>query len=115
MLENVVDNAIRHNEPHGWIRIEARPDHDTASIVIENGGPRLHQHDVQELAQPFRRLGGDRVASQGGVGLGLSIVAAIAAAHHGTLELAARPTGGLKVQIRLPRADELSPAGGTAG
>jgi signal transduction histidine kinase len=115
LLENVIDNAIRHNERPGWIRIEARTDDDTASIVIENGGPRLHQHDAQELAQPFRRLGGDRVAPQDGVGLGLSIVAAIAAAHHGTVELAARPQGGLKVRIRLPCAHEPAAAGSTAG
>ncbi|WP_035697192.1 ATP-binding protein, partial [Glycomyces tenuis] len=54
------------------------------------------------LAQPFRRLGGDRTGSENGVGLGLSIVAAIAEAHGGRLAMSARPEGGLRVSIALP-------------
>ena len=64
----------------------------------------LDQRQVAELAQPFRRLGTDRISSDGGAGLGLSIVAAIAAAHLGTLDLRARPGGGLRVSIMLPLA-----------
>jgi signal transduction histidine kinase len=74
----------------------------TASLVVENGGPVLDPGQVRELARPFRRLGPDRTGSDRGSGLGLSIVAAIAAAHHGTLELRARPDGGLRVRIGLP-------------
>jgi signal transduction histidine kinase len=69
----------------------------------------LDQDQVDQLAQPFRRLGTDRIGtdrtgSDGGAGLGLSIVAAIAAAHDGALHLIARPEGGLRVVIELPQA-----------
>jgi signal transduction histidine kinase len=67
---------------------------------------------VRELAQPFRRLGVERTNSQNGVGLGLSIVHAIAEAHGGKLELRARAKGGLRVEIRLPRARSASLADG---
>ncbi|MFD1934726.1 MULTISPECIES: ATP-binding protein [Nonomuraea] len=53
------------------------------------------------MAQPFERLGGERTGSSG---LGLSIVAAVAAAHGGRLALLARPEGGLRVSIALPAA-----------
>lgn len=105
MLDNVVDNAIVHNEPHGWIVVTMFAGPDTGRIVIENGGPVLDPDVVAELAQPFRRLGADRVSSDRGSGLGLSIVGAIAAAHGGSLELRARPEGGLQVAITLPLAD----------
>jgi signal transduction histidine kinase len=83
---------------------------------VENGGPILDQEQVAQLAQPFRRLGPDgasvgRIATGGGSGLGLSIVAAIAAAHGGELDLNARPEGGLRVVITLP----LAAAAGLAG
>jgi signal transduction histidine kinase len=71
---------------------------------VESAGPHLDESKVRELALPFRRLGADRIGSEHGVGLGLSIVAAIAAAHGGALELHALPLGGLRVQIELPRA-----------
>jgi signal transduction histidine kinase len=109
MVDNVVDNAIVHNEPGGWISVAVGTHDRVASVVIENGGPILDQDQVTQLAQPFRRLGRGgtsvgRIATGGGSGLGLSIVAAIAAAHGGALDLSARPEGGLQVVITLPAA-----------
>jgi signal transduction histidine kinase len=72
--------------------------------VIENTGPVLDELAVAQLAQPFRRLGAQRTGSENGHGLGLSIVAAIAAAHGGSLRLHARRHGGLRIEIALPRA-----------
>jgi signal transduction histidine kinase len=104
MTGNLIDNAIRYNEPGGWIRAETAADGNTAQLVVENGGAVLDAGSVAGLAQPFRRLGADRTGSAAGTGLGLSIVAAIAEAHGGTLRLHARPEGGLRVLIELPRA-----------
>ena len=104
MVDNVVDNAIVHNASHGWIAVSTWAGPDTGRIVVENGGPVLDQDQVSQLAQPFRRLGADRVGSDRGSGLGLSIVAAIAAAHGGSVELRARPEGGLRVAVTLPLA-----------
>jgi hypothetical protein len=103
MVDNLVDNAIRHNEPSGWILVETRTDDHLARLVVENGGPVLDQRVVEGLTEPFRRLGAARTVSEGGVGLGLSIVAAIVAAHHGRLELHARRQGGMRVVVELPR------------
>ncbi len=104
MVENVIDNAIRHNEPWGWVAVETRTRDGTAGLVVESGGSRLRDEDVRELARPFRRLGAERTGSEKGLGLGLSIVAAIAAAHEGRLELRAREQGGLRVSVTLPCA-----------
>jgi signal transduction histidine kinase len=102
MVENVIDNAVRHNERGGWIRVETEMEGSAARLVVESGGRTLDDREVQELAQPFRRLGADRTGSENGTGLGLSIVAAIAAAHGGAIHLHARAQGGLRVVIVLP-------------
>jgi signal transduction histidine kinase len=104
MVDNVIDNAIGHNHDGGWIRIGIQTDGELARLVIETGGRILDHEQVAHLAQPFRRLGTDRTATGDGAGLGLSIVAAIAAAHRGTLNLHARPEGGLRVSIAMPLA-----------
>jgi signal transduction histidine kinase len=107
-VDNVVDNAIAHNDPGGWISVAVRAEGDDAgavSLVVESSGPVLDQRRVADLSQPFRRLGADRTGTGQGSGLGLSIVAAIAQAHHGTLDLRARSDGGLRVTIALPRTD----------
>ena len=83
----------------------------TARGAVDDRVTGLDADQVSQLAQPFRRLGADRTGSDHGSGLGLSIVEAIAEAHGGTLELHARPEGGLRVGIALP----LAPAGRLAG
>lgn len=102
MVENLIDNALRHNVPSGWLRIglDARP--DRVRLTLDNGGPPLDPVQVEQLTRPFRRLGSERTGSDRGAGLGLSIVTAIVAAHSGTLTLQARPDGGLHVTVDLP-------------
>jgi signal transduction histidine kinase len=110
MVDNVIENAVRHNQAQGLVNVELELDGETARLVVESGGPVMAQQRVARLAQPFKRLGAERTGSQNGHGLGLSIVAAVAAAHGGTLELHARPQGGLRVRITLPAANVSQPA-----
>jgi signal transduction histidine kinase len=104
MVENVIENAITHNQPEGWLRVCTAVDGTCAQLVVENGGERLDPDVVKELSRPFRRAGAERTGSDRGAGLGLAIVASIATAHGGTLDLAAGDEGGLRVAIKLPLA-----------
>ncbi|MEV5199371.1 HAMP domain-containing sensor histidine kinase [Streptomyces sp. NPDC053720] len=104
MVENVVDNAIVHNQESGWIRISTGHDDTEAHLVVESGGRVLDQSQVDRLTEPFARLGADRTGSERSSGLGLSVVAAVIEAHGGRLALLARPEGGLHVGARLPTA-----------
>ena len=115
MVENVIDNAVCHNTLGGWIAITTKARGAGAQLVVENGGQVLDQQQVAELSQPFRRLEADRIGTDKGSGLGLSIVAAIAEAHGGTLDLQARPGGGLRVCVDLPVAAATTSAAVPAG
>ncbi len=106
MADNVIGNAVCHNRDGGWIRITTTAGNGAARLTIENGGDILDPAQAAGLAQPFRRLGVDRTGSDDGAGLGLSIVAAITQAHRGSLQLHARPGGGLKVTITLPLGNQ---------
>lgn len=107
LVANVVDNAVKHNQSGGWIRVTGDAGGQETVLVVETGGPVLDQREVDRLAQPFERLGAERTGSSG---LGLSIVAAVAAAHGGRLALLARPEGGLRVSVTLPAARVSVPA-----
>jgi signal transduction histidine kinase len=97
--------VVRHTTPAGSVEITlAGLDGDRARLTVDSSGPVLEQDLVDQLAQPFVRLGQDRTNPDDGHGLGLSIVAAIAAAHGGRLDPRARPEGGLRVRITLPLA-----------
>jgi signal transduction histidine kinase len=104
MIQNVIDNGVHHNQPEGWLWITLGANDGRARLTVESGGETLSASQVDDLTQPFRRLRTDRTGSARGAGLGLSIVAAIAAAHAGSLALHAREQGGLRVVIELPHA-----------
>ncbi len=97
------------------IRVAIETGGAAARLVVENGRPILDESSVSELAQPFRRLGADRTGSAKGTGLGLSIVAAVASAHDEMLRLHARPQGGMRVLIELPRAVHAGPTAQPTG
>jgi signal transduction histidine kinase len=104
LVANVVSNAVRHNVPDGMVVLANGRRDGMAYLVVDSGGAILDEKTVQDLAQPFHRLGPERVRNNSGAGLGLSIVRAIATAHGGALELHARPEGGLRVMVMLPAA-----------
>jgi two-component system sensor histidine kinase VanS len=108
---NLVHNAIVHNLPREgavWVTTRAQP--ASAVLTVENTGERLAPGLVATLAEPFQR-GTRRIrVDQAGVGLGLAIVKSIAQAHDGTLTLAPRPAGGLRVTVQLPAAPALAGA-----
>lgn len=102
---NLVQNAIRHNVRGGFLTITTTTDErgSRARLRVENSGAIYTHATVERLREPFLR-GGGRVtgdAAERGYGLGLSLVARIASAHHGELLLAPRPEGGLLAEVRL--------------
>ena len=114
MVDNLIENAVRHNQPDGSIELTLAPlTRQQAQLTVDTSGPVLDPSAVAALAQPFKRLGQDRIGSHNGHGLGLSIIAAVAAAHNGSLELQARPEGGLRVRITLPGPTAQRLAGAT--
>jgi signal transduction histidine kinase len=107
LVGNIVDNAVVHNEDGGWMRVHVSSEDGEVRFAVDTGGPVLEQREVDRLAQPFERLGAERTGSSG---LGLSIVAAVTAAHGGRLDLLARPEGGLRVSVVLSGARAAVPA-----
>jgi signal transduction histidine kinase len=111
LVGNLVDNAIRHNLSAGWVRIQTSAGAGGAELAVANSGPAVPPAEVDRLLRPFQRLGADRTGHRQGHGLGLSIVAAVAAAHHAGLRVGARPDGGLQVVVHFPTPDRAAPAG----
>jgi signal transduction histidine kinase len=103
LLANLVGNAIRYNQPGGWVEVEVTSP-PAAALTVSNTGQYVPAEQVPGLFEPFRRLTADRTDHGGGAGLGLSIVRSITAAHSGTIQSRPRPGGGLIVQINLPPA-----------
>ena len=101
LVTNLVDNAVRHNVPGGWIQVATGTRWGMAFIEVANGGEPIPEEVVPSLFEPFRRLS-ERTGPPDGTGLGLSIVRSVALAHHGQVIARGRPAGGLEVSVLLP-------------
>jgi signal transduction histidine kinase len=100
LVLNLVQNAIRYNEPDGWVRVGSGREGSAAWLRVVNPGPEVLAEEVAALFEPFRRLN-DRVGSARGTGLGLSIVRSVARAHGGDVVATPRRDGGLEVYVTL--------------
>jgi signal transduction histidine kinase len=105
LVANLVDNAVRYNIAAGEIWISTRTAAGSSQLIVANTGPIIGPADVGRIFQPFQRLS-DR-ASHDGFGLGLAIVASIAAIHGGTVTARPRDDGGLSVTVTIPSAARL--------
>jgi two-component system, OmpR family, sensor histidine kinase VanS len=103
MSTNLLHNAIVHNLPErGSVWLTTSTHSERAVLTVENTGDKLTPQLVATLAEPFQR-GTRRIRNDhAGVGLGLALVKSITQAHDGTLTLAPRAAGGLRVTVQLP-------------
>ncbi|GAA1688568.1 HAMP domain-containing sensor histidine kinase [Fodinicola feengrottensis] len=101
VAQNLLQNAITYNNSGGWVTIHMGLSSGYAELTVTNTGPDVPADRVEEIFEPFRRLG-PRTAGTGRVGLGLAIVRSVAVAHDGTVTATARPGGGLVVRFAIP-------------
>jgi signal transduction histidine kinase len=104
LVDNLVANAVRHNLSGGWLHASTSVESGQALLVVASSGPVVPADRVEDLFEPFQRLDRDRVRSQRGAGLGLSIVRTVARAHHGHVDARPLEAGGLRVTVTLPGA-----------
>ncbi|MFI7226627.1 sensor histidine kinase [Nonomuraea angiospora] len=102
LVQNLVENAIRHNHPKGEVWVTTRRRADRVELVVANSGLQVPSYEIETIFEPFRRLHGDRLRSDRGSGLGLSIVRVITEAHDGTVTATPRDEGGLTISVELP-------------
>jgi signal transduction histidine kinase len=102
LIANLVDNAVRYNHAGGDVWVSSRTSAGSSQLTVANTGPVISPADAGRIFQPFQRLS-DRT-SHDGFGLGLAIVASIAAIHGGTATARPRNGGGLLVTVTIPSA-----------
>ncbi|WP_232665497.1 sensor histidine kinase [Pseudonocardia sp. TRM90224] len=102
LVANLIDNALVHNVPGGRCNVWTGTRDGRPALRVVNTGAAIDRADIDALYQPFRRLDATRTAGRDGLGLGLSIVAAIAISHDAEITTDPGPAGGLDVLITFP-------------
>lgn len=102
-LDHLLDNCIKHTPDGSQVYLGVAADDSLVTVRVEDDGPGIDDESLTHLFERFYRSDAARTR-RGVAGLGLTIVAAIVAAHGGTIEADRSTHGGLRITIRLPRA-----------
>jgi len=115
-LDALLENAVEHTDAYELIELSARGEATGVVIAVTDGGPGIEADVLESIFERFARADASRSRREGGAGLGLSIVAAIARAHGGRCSARNALGGGAIFELTLPlsnaaQADEASEPG----
>ena len=104
VFDNLLGNVRVHTPAGASARVRVSSENGTALIEVSDSGPGLAEGEAEQVFRRFYRTDESRARENGGVGLGLSIVAAIASAHGGSVSAASSPGRGATFRVALPLA-----------
>ena len=105
VVTNLVMNALQHAGAEARVVVGTRSVDGQAILEVADDGVGMPDDVAARVFEPFYRPSSANGRSEGTAGLGLSIVAAIAEAHGGTVDLQTAPGRGARFRVRLPAAD----------
>src|SRR5262249_49477293 len=106
VLDNLFANVRSHTPPGTDVSVDLHRVDGRAELTISDSGPGLREDEAAQVFERFYRVDSSRTRASGGVGLGLSIVAAVARAHGGSAEARPTPGGGATFVVILPLATD---------
>lgn len=99
---NLIDNAIKYNNPNGKVTISIQRAQNMMKIVVSDNGIGIPLHAQSRIFERFYRVDKSRSKERGGTGLGLSIVKHIVDCHNGTISLKSELGKGTQITVLLP-------------
>lgn len=102
LLHALMDNSVKYTPPGGTIRLGFAREAAQAVLSVSDDGIGMDAEHCDHIFERFYRVDPARTRATGGMGLGLSIVHAIAQAHNGSVLAASEPSAGTTISVLLP-------------
>lgn len=102
IISNLVENAIKYNKEHGWVRVKLDADHQYFTVEVADSGIGIPAESVDHIYERFYRVDKSRSREIGGTGLGLAITRGAILMHRGTIKVESIEGEGTTFTIRIP-------------
>ena len=102
IFTNLVENAIKYNKEHGWVKVLLDADHQFFTVEISDSGIGIPQEDFDHIFERFYRVDKSHSRQIGGTGLGLSITRGAILQHRGSVKVSSLEGEGSCFTVKIP-------------
>ncbi len=102
VISNLVENAIKYNKEHGWVKVKLDADHQYFTVEVADSGIGIPAESVDHIYERFYRVDKSRSKEIGGTGLGLAITRSAILMHRGMIKVESAEGEGTTFTIRIP-------------
>jgi signal transduction histidine kinase len=107
-VECLVENALKFTPQGGRVQVEVYAEPDWVCLAVSDNGIGISERELERIFSGFYQVDGSTTRQYGGIGLGLTLIKAVAEAHGGWVEVESRLNQGSHFLVKLP-ACELMP------
>ena len=102
IMTNLVENAIKYNKEHGWVKVELDADHQFFTFKVSDSGIGIPEESLDHICERFYRVDKSHSREIGGTGLGLAITKSAVLLHRGTLTVNSVEGEGSSFLVKIP-------------
>ncbi len=99
---NLIENAIKYNNPGGWVRVSLNADHQYMYLKVEDNGIGIPESDLEQIFERFYRVDKSHSREIGGTGLGLAITRSAILMHKGIVKVFSTEGEGTIFNVKIP-------------
>lgn len=102
IMSNLVENAIKYNKEHGWVKVAIDADHQYFTFEVSDSGIGIPEDSLTKIYERFYRVDKSHSREIGGTGLGLAITKDAVLAHRGFITLTSKEGEGTCFKVKMP-------------
>lgn len=101
-FSNLIENAIKYNNPDGWVRVSLNANHQYMYVKVQDNGMGIPKADLDHIFERFYRVDKSHSREIGGTGLGLAITRSAILMHKGGVKVFSTEGEGTTFDVRIP-------------
>lgn len=102
VISNLVENAVKYNKEHGWVKVKLDADHQFFTVEVADSGIGIPADCIDNIYERFYRVDKSRSREIGGTGLGLAITRSAVLMHRGSIRVESIEGEGTTFTVRIP-------------
>ncbi len=102
VMTNLVENAIKYNKEHGWVKVILDADHQFFTLEVSDSGLGIPEEALAHIYERFYRVDKSHSREIGGTGLGLAITKRAVMAHKGSITVSSTEGEGTSFLVKIP-------------